>query len=125
MIHEDVLLDADAPKACPACGGEVTCLLGPLVPAGILPGRPRQSSQLGREFTSNAEERDWHAANPNVVAIAKGSADDRALGDKLRENSERLSRRQGFRDHDDKQVFLRKQRDDRARHGLTGGGRRG
>jgi hypothetical protein len=111
---EEDILSNTPPELCPSCGSLVHIPPAQFATAGIIWSNVHRSDQLGVQIESNAQMRAFQKENPNIYGFAKGSSDDIRIGDKIRNRAERVARKQGFRDHEDKISTLKKQKAERA-----------
>lgn len=111
--EEDILSDKP-PSICPECGSAVRVPPANFATAGIIWSNVHRSDQLGVQIESNAQMRAFQKKNPNIYGFAKGSSDDRRIGDKIRNRAEKVARKQGYRDHEDKISTLKQQKAERA-----------
>lgn len=97
---------------CPVCSAPMTLALGLSHLIGIVwSGRnsPQTSRHAGITFQTNAEKREWQKEHPEIHEFAAGSPDDRRIHDQIRSKAEKLARRQGFRDLDDRNRYFRRE----------------
>lgn len=114
FYEEEDVLAASPPEVCGECGGKLHVPPAMFAPSGIIYSNVNRSDQLGAQIESNAQQRAFEKANPNVFGFAKGSSDDIRIGDKIRNRAEKVAKKQGFRDHEDKITTLKKQKAERV-----------
>jgi putative FmdB family regulatory protein len=91
------LAEKDA-AVCPDCGGSITTRIGAVVTVGPMPSKPLRVKQVGREFTSNSEYKQYQRANPDCAIISAGSSEWQKHRDSAREKAERMAKKRGYRD---------------------------
>lgn len=83
---------------CPKCKGTITTVIGTVPTIGPLPSKPLKVHQVGREFTSNAEFKQYQRDNPGCEILSADSAAWRKHTDMVREKAEATAKRRGYRD---------------------------
>lgn len=93
------------------CGerADIVWTAGPSTIGIVSSGRnaPRVSKQAGRVFGSNREYRAF--LKEGHREYVKGSADERKLSDRLQERAEKQARREGFRDDEAKNRYVKQE----------------
>ena len=83
---------------CPDCGGSITTRISAVITIGPMPSKPLKVKQIGREFTSNSEYKQYQRENPDSAILSAGSSEWRNHVDRAREKAEKTARRRGYRD---------------------------
>ena len=91
------LAEKDAAR-CPDCGSTITVRIGAVITIGPMPSKPLKVSQIGREFTSNSEYKQYQRENPDCAILSAGSTEWQNHVDMAREKAEKTARRKGYRD---------------------------
>lgn len=73
-----------------------------IMTVGAMPSKPIRLGGADAEFTDNASYRKYLADNPTVRPVSQGSTWLRNHRDKNREAAERIAKKQGYRDLDDR-----------------------
>lgn len=100
----------ERPDTCEACSGPVVVPPQLTSTIGIIWGNQEDAKQLGVRFETNAQKREFFKKNPQIKEMAKGSTDERAYADRLRNRAENRAKRLGYKDLDDKRRFDRTNR---------------
>lgn len=104
-----VLQEADSME-CPKCSGSVVRLVSPVRAIGALFSKPIEHSQIGKSFETNEEFRQYKRDHPEAKFVEKDSVEWRSHYDAVRNHCDATSKKQGFRDNEDRGKFLKKKR---------------
>lgn len=97
-------------QACHSCGTLMYIVYKkPLRVVGILPSRPLTLRKQELEFTSNAELRRYQKENPNTVFVDTSDSAWRKHKDSARENAERVAKKAGYRDLDERRSIRKRE----------------
>lgn len=102
-------LAPEKPAQCERCGQPIVVPVQE--PAGVI-GIVFSNVQTGHDGTvldSNRAVREHAKKNPNIRAYSKGSPDEVRLRDRIRNRAEKVAKKQGYRDHEDKVTTLKKE----------------
>jgi len=67
-----------------------------------MPSKPLKIKQLGKEFTSNSQWRDYQHANPDVKVLDKNDSSYEEFYTGIREKAEKVAKKMGYADHEDR-----------------------
>ena len=87
---------------CPECGEKARTVLSATPTVGPMPSKPRVIEQIGKSFSSRAEERAYFKANPGRVVVGKGDSAFTKHHDWAHEKADTAARRLGYNDHVDR-----------------------
>jgi len=102
------LQDIDKPIYCPDCTYPAFRIVSPVRTVGALFSKPIEFGQLGKSFETNSEFREYKESHPEALFVDKKSSQWRDHYDKVRNLCDSKSRKQGFRDHEDRITKLKK-----------------
>lgn len=119
---ERVIADVFSPLSqapiCPFCNARARIVIRPVLTVGPMPSKPLKMAQIGREFTSNSQWRDYQKANPDVKVLDKNDSSYDKFYTGVREKADKVARKIGYIDHEDRGRQRRKEKTRQAR--LTG-----
>lgn len=111
VFTDEIVRNGDPPLECDQCGDSLRRLFsGNAVAIGALHSKPIVFKQIGRVFETNAEQRDYFRANPNLEVISKNDSAYASFYGRVREANEVTSRGMGYRDWDHRQLSKRQDR---------------
>jgi len=95
---------------CPDCTQPAVRLVSPVRTIGALFSKPIEYGQIGKSFSTNEEFRQYKRDNPDAKFVEKDSTEWRSHYDEVRNHCDKKAKQQGFRDHEDRGKFIKKQR---------------
>lgn len=87
---------------CPECGIGARTIIAATPTLGPMPSKPRVIEQIGRSFSSAAEERKYFERRPDRQIVGPNDATFTRHRDLAREKADKKAKTLGFRDHDDR-----------------------
>ena len=114
----DVFFSLSDEPACPTCDAPSRIVIAPVRTVGPMPSKPLKIKQLGKEFTSNSQWREYKQAHPDVQVLDKNDASYQEFYTEVHEKADKVAKKLGYRDHKDRGQQRKKEKIEQAR--LTG-----
>ena len=114
----DIFFSLSDEPACPTCDAPSRVVIAPVRTVGPMPSKPLKMSQIGKEFTSNSQWRDYQQAHPDVKVLDKNDSSYQEFYTGVREKADKVAKKLGYTDHEDRGRQRRKEKTRQAR--LTG-----
>jgi|TARA_R110002012_G_scaffold48073_3_gene125605 putative FmdB family regulatory protein len=95
---------------CPTCKKSATTLIrkAPAI-IGPMPSRTMDIDQIGQNFSSPQEKRAYFNRRKDRMIVSKNDPTWTNHYDSVRNGADQTARKQGFRDHEDRQNTVRKE----------------
>lgn len=97
----DVFFTLNETPTCSYCNAPARVIISPVRTVGPMPSKPLRLEQLGREFTSNSELREYKQAHPEAQFLDKNDSDWREHYDDVRNRCEKTASKAGYKSFKD------------------------
>jgi len=114
----DVFFTLSETPTCSYCHAPARVIISPVRTVGPMPSKPLKIKQLGKEFTSNSQWREYKEAHPDVQVLDKNDASYQEFYTEVHEKADKVAKKLGYRDHKDRGQQRKKEKIEQAR--LTG-----
>tara|TARA_Y100000389_G_scaffold189936_1_gene214222 strand:+ start:59 stop:457 length:399 start_codon:yes stop_codon:yes gene_type:complete len=104
------LSQIDNPTFCPECTMPAARIVSPVTTVGAVFDKKIEFGQLGKKFSTNSEFRQYKKDHPEARFVDKNSTEWRGHYDQVRNHCDKKSKKQGFRDHEDRISKLSKRK---------------
>ena len=98
----DIFFSLSDEPACPTCDAPSRIVIAPVRTVGPMPSKPLKIKQLGKEFTSNSQWREYKEAHPDVQILDKNDASYQEFYTEVHEKADKVAQKMGYADHKDR-----------------------
>jgi len=106
----DVFSPLSQTPICPFCNARARIVIRPVLTIGPMPSKPLKMPQIGREFTSNSQWRDYQKTHPEVKVVDKNDLYYDKFYTRVREKADKTAKKLGYNDHEDRGRQRRKEK---------------
>ena len=98
----DVFFTLAETPTCSYCHAPARVIISPVRTIGPMPSKPLKMPQIGKEFTSNSQWRDYQQAHPEVKVVDKSDLYYDKFYTRVREKADKAAKKLGYSDHEDR-----------------------
>ena len=93
---DDLFFPLSQKPTCPTCHATARVVISPVRTVGPMPSKPMRLEQIGREFTSNSQLREYKQTHPEAQFLDKNDTEWREHYDDVRNRCEKSASEAGY-----------------------------